>query len=80
MTTNTTTIRHLAKAATLTSIAEPRLALANRTSPMQHHPGTLEVGEMIDFFRNPSPKDTPGWRGPTPLVDLNKETNIGSLR
>ena len=50
MIANTTNIRHLAKAATLTSIAERRLAVANRTSPMQHHPGTLEVGEMILNF------------------------------
>ncbi len=32
----------------------------------------LQVGEEIDFFRQPGTKDTSGWYGPATVVDVSK--------
>eukprot|EP00974_Lingulodinium_polyedra_P061841 5969811-Lingulodinium_polyedra.AAC.1 len=31
----------------------------------------LSVGDMVDFYRPPAPKDVPGWRGPATVTDTS---------
>ena len=32
----------------------------------------LHVGEEVDFYREPSAKDAPGWTGPAEVIDVSK--------
>jgi hypothetical protein len=73
-------IRHLARATTLQTVAEQRLAAAHRTRPTQVDTAALKVHDLVDLYRNPSPKDAPGWRGPAVLLDLDTTVGTAALR
>ena len=34
----------------------------------------LQMGEEVDFYRTPGPKDTPGWSGPAEVIDVSRAT------
>ena len=74
------TIRHLARAATLQTVAEERLALANQTKPQQLETEKFAIDDLVDLYRQPSPKDAPGWRGPAQLLDLDEEQGICTVK
>ena len=52
--------RMIAKSAAIRSVAERRLALANRSRPQSSEAVELKTGSLVDLYRQPSPKDTPG--------------------
>ena len=51
--TKAASIRHLARAATLQTIAEQRLALAARTRPQQHEPGQFRMNDFGGLVQKP---------------------------
>ena len=65
--------RMIAKAAALQTVAEHRLAHASRTKPHQIKESSFSVGCLIDLYKAPTTKDSPGWRGPAVLLDMDSK-------
>ena len=63
-------LRHAAIESMIQASAHDRVvrASASRTRPAGELLG-IEVGELVEFFRKPSTKDTSGWHGPATVVD-----------
>ena len=78
--TKAVTLRHMARAATLQTVAESRLALASKTRPQQQDLRKWRSGDVVDLYRNPSPKDSPGWRGPAVVLDFSDEVGTATVR
>ena len=74
---------HRLRAAAVSTIVQgtamDRLKLADRSKTrMAGELLDLQVGDSVDFWRDPANKDTSGWRGPADVVDLGEmsEGNI----
>ena len=52
--------------------AQARLgrALNTRSTPAAQKMN-LQVGEEVDFYKNPVSKDLPGWQGPAKVTDVS---------
>ena len=72
--------RSIAKAACLQAVAERRFSLANRTNNQQQELDKFVPGAILDLYRPPSSKDTPGWRGPAVLIELDRKAGSVVLK
>ncbi|CAE7152098.1 unnamed protein product [Symbiodinium pilosum] len=63
-------LRHAAIQSMVQASAHDRVVRANasRARPAGELLG-IEVGDLVEFFRKPSTKDTSGWHGPATVVD-----------
>ena len=66
-------IRQLAIQTITEATARERLRIASHT-PTRPSAEELEyrVGDSVEYFREPSSRDTSGWRGPATVVDLTR--------
>ena len=66
-------LREIALSTILTGLAQDRLnrALSTRTRPAGELTG-LRAGDLVEFYRAPPNKDVTGWRGPAPVVSLDR--------
>ena len=79
---HTNTLREIAIRSIVEGSARARLgrALNTRSTPAAQSLD-LQVGEEIDFFRDPTSKDISGWSGPAVVIDIrNIERNVISAR
>ena len=72
-------VRRIAKACTLKTIAESRLAKSDNTHSHKSDAVGLKKGTLVDIYRAPDRTGAPGWRGPAILLDdLDREGITGS--
>ena len=65
-------LREIALENCIKSQAEQRMKTALSTNTrMAGEILDLQVGSLIDFYRNPHQKDTPGWKGPSRVTGLS---------
>ena len=68
-------LREISVQAMVEGSARARLGRAmNIRTTMPAQRLNLQVGEEVDFFKQPSTKDTLGWNGPAEVVDVSKAT------
>ncbi len=69
-----------AKDAIFHSIVKDRVARTDNTRIQQRKPedrAKLQDGVKVDLWREPDPKDDPGWRGPAELIKVYTDGNKG---
>ena len=68
-------LREVAIQAMIEGSARARLGRATNTrTTMAGQKLNLQVGEEVDFYREPSTKDAAGWSGPAQVIDITKVT------
>ena len=68
-------LRELSVQATIEGSARARLLRSSHTkSTVSAAKLNLQLGELVDFYRQPSTKDVSGWYGPAKIVDLDNQT------
>ena len=77
---NAISVRQIAKASTLKTIAERRLSLADRTHHQSQDLTKFKPGLLVDLYRTPDRKEAPGWRGPAILLDIDDKVGTASLK
>ena len=73
-------LRVHAKTATLRAVAEDRVAKLSHTKVEQTQTQDLRVGDAVDIWRARAVRDTPSWRGPGVLLELNPDHGTGIVR
>ena len=56
-----------------TARAKTQRALRTSTRPSAEERG-FNIGDLVEFYRPPSNKDTPGWHGPARVCDTTDAT------
>ena len=68
-------LREVSVQAMIEGSAKARLGRAlNTRTTMAGQKLNLQVGEEVDFYREPSQKDAPGWTGPAETIDVSRVT------
>ena len=75
-------LRDVSVQATIEGSARARLLRSEHTkTTVSAAKLNLQLGELVDFYREPSTKDVSGWYGPAKIVDLDNQTRgIVSVR
>ena len=75
-------LREVSVQATIEGSARARLLRSEHTkSTVSAAKLNLQLGELVDFYREPSTKHVSGWYGPAKIVDLDNQTRgIVSVR
>eukprot|EP00959_Pyramimonas_sp_CCMP1952_P375876 7872635-Pyramimonas_sp.AAC.1 len=63
----------IAKSAAIRSVAERRVAFADRSRPQTSETADLKVGSLVELHGQPTPKDAPSWRRPAVLLGVDGE-------
>ena len=71
--------RQHAKAATLRSVAEWRIAKAAHHHKQQSEK-PIKTGDLVDLYRRPATRDIPGWRGPAVVLDVLNATGTAIVK
>ena len=75
-------LRMLAKAAVQKAVIEQRIAEANNTKIqiLSDVAKLRPLQDFVDLYRVPDRKDSPGWRGPCDLLDINLKENVAIVK